>query len=94
MDAIIALKLARGLDTLPSRRDLDKDALLLHTDRVVQCDELLGLGLSGLLVKGKTGVDLGRDTAGDDLQDFRAELDELHAPDEVSVSTGYLISGR
>jgi len=35
------------------------------------------LGFCGLLVKGETSVDLGRDAAGDDGQDLFAEFDEL-----------------
>ncbi len=58
VDAVIALELARGLNTLPSRRDLDKDALLLHANRLVESDELLGLLLGTLLVEGETSVDL------------------------------------
>ncbi len=35
-----------------------------------------GLLDRGLSIKGEGGVDLGRDLAGDDLEDLRAELDE------------------
>ena len=92
MDAVVALELARSLDTLPGRGDLDEDALLLDADGFVEGDELLSLGLGRLLVEGQTGVDLGRDTAGDDLQNLRAELNELHIPDGVLVSDKYLRS--
>ena len=77
VDAVIALELARSLDTLPGGRDLDEDALLLDADGVVERDELLGLGLGRFLVVREARVDLGRDTARDDLQDLLTELDEL-----------------
>ena len=77
MDAVVTLELARSLDTLPSRSDLDEDALLLDADGLVERDELLGLGLGALLVKGQAGVDLGGHTARDDRENLLAELDEL-----------------
>jgi hypothetical protein len=76
VDALL-LELARGLDTLPGARDLDQDALLLDTLRLVERDELLRLRLRLLLVEGQARVDLGRDAAGDDLEDLRAEVNEL-----------------
>ena len=83
VDAVIALELAGSLDTLPGGRNLDEDALLLDADGVVERDELLGLGLGRLLVVREARIDLGRDTAGDDLEDLLAEFDELHRPRQV-----------
>ena len=77
MDAVVTLELARSLDTLPSRSDLDEDALLLDADGLVERDELLGLGLGRRLVVREARIDLSRDPAGDDLQNLLAELDEL-----------------
>ena len=77
MDAVVTLELARSLDTLPSRSDLDEDALLLDADGLVERDELLGLGLGCRLVVREARIDLGGDTAGDDLQDLLAKLNEL-----------------
>jgi hypothetical protein len=54
-----------AVDAFPRAGDLDEDTLLLDADGVVEGDELLGLG--GLLVERESGVDLGGDTAGDDL---------------------------
>jgi hypothetical protein len=76
VDALL-LELAGGLDALPCAGDLDEDTLLLDADGVVESDELLGLGLGTLLVEREPGVDLGGDTAGDDLQDLGTEVDEL-----------------
>ena len=59
VDAVIALELARSLDALPGRSNLDEDALLLDTNGVVEGNKLLGLGLGRLLVERETGVDLG-----------------------------------
>ena len=77
MDTLVALKLARSLDTLPSRGDLDEHTLLLDANGLVESDELLGLGLGSLLVEGKAGINLSRDTSGDDLEDLLSELNEL-----------------
>ena len=77
MNAVIALQLAGGLDTLPGGGDLDEDTVLLDTDGLVESNELLGLRLGRLLVEGQTGVDLCRDTTWDDLENLLAELDEL-----------------
>lgn len=89
MDAF-TLEFTRSLDTFPSRSDLDQDAVLLDTDGVVEGDELLGLGLGTLLVKGETGVDLGRDTSRDDGEDGLAEFDELQK-DADTLSERYCI---
>ena len=78
MDAVLGLELLRGLDTLPSRGDLDQNALLLDTDRLVELDEVLGLRLGCCLVEGQLGVDLSGDAAGNDREDLLAELDELY----------------
>ena len=77
VDAVVTLELARSLDTLPSRSDLDEDALLLDADGLVKRDELLGLGLGRRLVVREARIDLGGDTAGNDLQDLLAKLNEL-----------------
>lgn len=51
MDAVITLKLASSLDTLPGRGDLDENTLLLDANRLVKGNELLCLCLGGLLVE-------------------------------------------
>lgn len=77
MNTIIALELASSLDTFPGRRDLDKHALFLDSNGFVECNEVLGLGLGALLVKGETSVNFGRDTAGNDRKDFFPEFYKL-----------------
>lgn len=77
VDVVLLLEFTSGLDTLPCRSDLDEDTLLLDADRLVQGNELLGLGLGALLVEGQTSVDLGGDTAGDESENFLAKLDKL-----------------
>ena len=78
VDAVVALELARSLDALPGRGDLDQDTLTLDTDRLVEGNEVLGLRLGCCLVEGQLGVDLSGDTAGDDRENLLAELDELY----------------
>lgn len=77
VNAVVTLELARSLNALPGGGDLDQYTLALDADRLVEGDELFGLLLRALLVEGQAGVDLGRDTAGNDLEDLLAELDEL-----------------
>ena len=57
------------------RRELDEDALLLDAGALVHRDERAGLLDARLRVVGEARVDLGRDAAGDDLEDLEAELD-------------------
>lgn len=77
VDVVIPLQFPSGLDTLPGRSDLDEDTVLVDTEGLVEGEELLSLGLGGLLVEGKTSIDFGGDTARDDFEDLLAELDEL-----------------
>lgn len=73
---MLALQDLGGLDTLPGRRKLDEDALLANANRLVQVDDVQSLVNRGLLVERETGVDLGRNLAGDDFENLLAELDE------------------
>jgi hypothetical protein len=75
--ALVTLELARGLDTLPSRCDLDEHTFTLNANRLVERDEFPGLGLGSLLVKGEAGIYFGRDTARDDGKDLSTEFDQL-----------------
>lgn len=76
VDAVVALQDLGGLDTLPGRGDLDENAVLGDALSLVELDDVQGLVDRGLGVKGEAGVDLGRDLAGDDLEDLLAELDQ------------------
>jgi hypothetical protein len=80
VNVFVTLELARGLDTFPGRCDLDEHTFLPDSDGLVERNELSGLGLGCLLVKGETGVDFSRDTAGNDREDLFAEFDELEIP--------------
>ena len=51
VNAVVALELAGSLDTLPGRGDLDQDAVLGNANRLVERDELLGLGMVPSLSK-------------------------------------------
>jgi hypothetical protein len=77
VNAIVPLKLPSSLDTLPSGGNLDKDTILLDANRLVESNQLLGLGLGTLLVKGQAGINFSRDTTRDDGQDLLAELNKL-----------------
>ena len=76
VDVVLRLELTGGLDAFPGGGNLDEDTLALDTERLVEGDEVLGLLDGGLLVVRQTGVDLGRDTAGDDLENLDTESDE------------------
>lgn len=77
VNAFIALQFAGSLDTLPGGGNLDEDTLLVDTLGLVELDELLGLGLGGLLVKGQAGINLGRDAARYNFEDLCAKCDKL-----------------
>lgn len=80
----LKLELLGSLDTLPGGGDLDENALLGDTDGGVEGNELAGLSKGSLSVERVDGVNLGRDTAGDNLEDGLAELDK----EAVSGSVG------
>jgi hypothetical protein len=86
VNSLVALELARSLDALPGRRDLDEHAFFLDSDGIVERDELSGLGLGSLLVEGETSVDFGGDPAGDDGEDLFAKFDELRSGGQGQVS--------
>lgn len=71
-----SLEVLGGLDTLPGGSDLDENAVLVDTGVLVETDDLLGLGDGGLLIEGETGIDLGGDTARDDLEDLNTKVDQ------------------
>jgi hypothetical protein len=77
VNAIVALELASSLDTFPGRGDLDKDAFFLDSNGFVERNEVSGLGLCGLLIKGETSVDFGRNTARNNRKNFPPEFYEL-----------------
>ena len=60
VDLVVALELAGGLDSLPSRSDLDKDAVLGDSEVGVKCDELLGLDKMRAMSGGYGGRTEGR----------------------------------
>lgn len=76
VDAVVALQDLSGLDALPGGGDLDEDAVLGDPFSLVELDDVQGLVDRGLGVEGEAGVNLGRDLAGDDLEDLLAELDQ------------------
>jgi hypothetical protein len=80
VNALVAFKLAGSLDTFPGRCDFNEYAFFLDSERFVKRNEVSGLGLGGLFVKGETGIDLGGDTAGNDLEDLFSEFDKLQWP--------------
>ena len=65
-----------GPDSLPGRGDLDQDPLAVDAVGLVEADQPARLLDRRLGVEREPGVDLGRDAAGDDLEDLLAEGDE------------------
>lgn len=84
VDALL-LESAGSLDTLVGGGNLDEDALLVNAELLVLGNEGVSLGLGGLGVEGEAGVDLGGDTAGDDLEDLTAEEDEELVAGDVEL---------
>jgi hypothetical protein len=83
VNAFVTLELARGLNTLPARCDLDKHTFFLDSNRLIKGDDFFSLGLGCLLVKGETSVNFGRHTARNDGEDPFTKFDEL--PSHVSA---------
>lgn len=99
---MVALENLGGLDTLPGGGNLDQDAvlgdalLLVELGRVSELssretedayiDDLEGLVDGSLGVKGELGVNLGGDTAGNDLENLLAKLDEEAVEGVVNLS--------
>ena len=69
------LQLLGRADALPGRGDLDQDPLAVDSLGLVEVDQVMGLADGRLGVEGEPGIDLGRDPAGDDLEDLLAETD-------------------
>lgn len=63
MDTIILFELPGSLDTLPCGGNLYKNPFLFDADGIIKGYQFLGFGLRGLLVKGKAGINLGRNTS-------------------------------
>ena len=68
-------RLLGGLDAFPGGGELDQDALAADAGLLVGGDDLAGRGDRFLRVIREAGIHLGRDAAGDDLEDALAELD-------------------
>lgn len=76
VNAVLSFELAGGLDTLVSGGNLDEDTVLADSLLLVELDNLESLSNGALLVKGESGIDLGRDTSGDNLENLGAKLDK------------------
>lgn len=76
VDAVVALQDLSGLDTLPGGGNLDQDTVLGDALGLVQVNDVQGLVDGGLGVEGQLGVNLGGDTAGNNVQDLAAELNQ------------------
>src|SRR3989442_934088 len=90
MDAL-ALEPLRGADPLPGAGELDKHPLAPYSGFLVERGQPPRL-FDGLLgVEGQPRVDLGRDAAGDVLQDLAAELHEqaVHRQGGIAARLGH-----
>jgi hypothetical protein len=76
-----------GLGTFPCRGDLDEDAFAWGAELFVKADEVAGLLDGAFDVEREAGVNLCRDAAGDDREDFSAEGDE-EVVDDLAVKGG------
>ena len=65
-----------GLDSFPRRGELDEDAFARDAGLFVEGDDFAGFGNRTVAIKGEPRVHLGRNAAGDDLQDLAAKEDE------------------
>jgi hypothetical protein len=88
VNTVLGLKLTGSLNTLPGRGNLDEDSVLLNALGLVEINNLKGLLDGGILVKRDAGINLGRDTTGDNLQDLRAKLDK------ENIQSGFSLLGK
>src|SRR6202030_2601285 len=72
VDALL-LENLRGFDALPRGGQLDENAIARNAGLVVQSDDCAGFGYGLVDIVGEAGVDLGGDTAGDDLEYLETE---------------------
>src|SRR5581483_11256311 len=72
----LALKALGGPHALPGAGDLDEDALAAEPGLLVQPDQPSSLGQRSLGVEAQSRIDLSRNPAGDDSEDFTAEADQ------------------
>ena len=87
MDAFL-FQLFGSLDTFPGGTELDQHTLLRDAGGFVQFDEFVGLGEGSLDVKRQAGIDFGGYAPFDQLEDFKAEVNELHAYTVDASRTG------
>lgn len=76
VDTVLGLELLGGLDTLVGGGDLDEDSVGRDTLGLVEINEGQSLLDGGVLVERESGVDLGGDSAGDNLENLGTELNE------------------
>jgi hypothetical protein len=76
VNAVVTLEDLSSLDTLPGGSNLDQDAVLGDALLAVKLDQVESLVDGGFGVERVTGVDLGRDLSGDDLENLLTELNE------------------
>lgn len=88
VDVVLGLELSSSLDTLVGGGDLDENSVLGDTLGLVEVNELESLLDGGVLVERESGVNLGGDSAGDDLQNLGTELDEELVKSNLNLLLG------
>mmetsp|Transcript_2297 Transcript_2297/g.4018 ORF Transcript_2297/g.4018 Transcript_2297/m.4018 type:complete len:219 (-) Transcript_2297:90-746(-) len=80
-----------GLNTLPRRRDLNENTLLLDAHLLVHFDQLKSLSDGGVRIKGQTRIDFRRDISRYDFGDLGTESDSelVHGDGDISIAVGY-----
>ncbi len=92
LDAFLLQHLG-GADSFPGRGELDQHALAADAGGFVQVDQFAALVDRALGVERQARVDLGRDAARDDLEDFGAEGDQQAVDDDVGRFAGVIAHG-
>lgn len=88
VDTVLGLELLGSLDTLVGGGDLDEDSVRRNALGLVEVNELQSLLDGGVLVERESGVDLGGDSTGDNLENLGAELDEQLVQSNVDLLLG------
>lgn len=70
------LKFLGGDDPFPGGGEFDEDPFAVDAGGFIEGDEVAGFGNAAVDVKGEAGVHFGRNSTGDDFEDFKAKVDE------------------
>jgi len=76
MNSILLLQLLCSLNSLPRRRNLDQNPLLVNSQFLVQVDDVQGFIDGSFCIETEAGIDFSTYSTRHDFEDFFAEFNE------------------